>query len=79
IRNNADRIPKILRADRGSGGTVATKRSDDEYADAVAAVEFLQPLMTAGKSCAILARTNRILDPIEAVCRSHGVPYFRAS
>ncbi|MFP3554814.1 ATP-dependent helicase [Paraburkholderia sp. SIMBA_049] len=79
IRNNADRIPKILRADRGSGGTVAMKRSDDEYADAVAAVEFLQPLMTAGKSCAILARTNRILDPIEAVCRSHGVPYFRAS
>lgn len=79
IRNNADRIPKILRADRGSGGTVATKRSDDEYADAVAAVETLHPLLTAGKSCAILARTNRILDPIEAVCRSHGMPYFRAS
>ncbi|TCK33363.1 superfamily I DNA/RNA helicase [Paraburkholderia sp. BL8N3] len=79
IRNNADRIPKILRADRGSGGTVATKRSDDEYGDAVAAVETLHPLLTAGKSCAILARTNRILDPIEAVCRSHGVPYFRAS
>ncbi|RKT10580.1 superfamily I DNA/RNA helicase [Paraburkholderia sp. RAU2J] len=79
IRNNADRVPKILRADRGSGGTVATKRSDDEYADAVAAVETLHPLLTVGKSCAILARTNRILDPIEAVCRSHGVPYFRAS
>ena len=79
IRNNADRIPKILQADRGTGGTIATKRSDDEYADAVAAVETLLPLLTAGKSCAVLARTNRILDPIEAVCRSHGVPYFRAS
>jgi len=79
IRNNADRIPKILQADRGTGGTIATRRSDDEYADAVAAVETLHPLLTAGKSCAILARTNRILDPIEAVCRSHGVPYFRAS
>lgn len=79
IRNNADRIPKILRAERGPGGAVDTKRFDDEYADAVAAVETLQPLLTAGKSCAILARTNRILDPIEAVCRSHGVPYFRAS
>jgi superfamily I DNA/RNA helicase len=79
IRNNADRIPKILQADRGAGGTIATKRSDDEYADAVAAVETLHPLLAAGKSCAILARTNRILDPIEAVCRSHGVPYFRAS
>lgn len=79
IRNNAERIPKILQAERGAGGTIATKRSDDEYADAVAAVETLHPLLTAGKSCAILARTNRILDPIEAVCRSHGVPYFRAS
>ncbi|CAN7722195.1 ATP-dependent helicase [Paraburkholderia hospita] len=79
IRNNADRIPKILQADRGAGGTVTTKRSDDEYADAVAAVETLHPFLKAGKSCAILARTNRILDPIEAVCRSHGVPYFRAS
>lgn len=79
IRNNTDRIAKILLAERGPGGTVATKRSDDEYADAVAAVETLHPLLSAGKSCAILARTNRILDPIEAVCRSHGVSYFRAS
>jgi superfamily I DNA/RNA helicase len=79
IRNNTDRIPKILRAERGPGGAVATKRSEDEYADAVAAVEALQPHLKAGRSCAILARTNRILDPIEAVCRSHGVPYFRAS
>jgi len=79
IRNNTDRIAKILRAERGPGGTVAIKRSDDEYADAVAAVEALHPLLRAGKSCAILARTNRILDPIEAVCRSHGVLYFRAS
>ena len=79
IRNNTDRIAKLLLADRGPGGSVATKRSDDEYADAVAAVETLHPLLTAGKSCAILARTNRILDPIEAVCRTHGVPYFRAS
>ncbi|MFM0756117.1 ATP-dependent helicase [Paraburkholderia strydomiana] len=79
IRNNTDRIAKILLAERGPGGTVATKRSDDEYADAVAAVETLHPLLSAGKSCAILARTNRILDPIEAVLRSHGVLYFRAS
>jgi superfamily I DNA/RNA helicase len=79
IRNNTDRIAKILHADRGPGGSIATRRSDDEYADGVAAVEALYPQLKAGKSCAILARTNRILDPIEAVCRSHGVPYFRAS
>ncbi|CAE6837219.1 DNA helicase II [Paraburkholderia aspalathi] len=79
IRNNVDRIPKVLHAERGTGGSVSTRRSDDEYADAVAAVETLQPLLAAGRSCAILARTNRILDPIESVCRSHGVAYYRAS
>ncbi|MFM0305757.1 ATP-dependent helicase [Paraburkholderia sediminicola] len=79
IRHNEDRIPKLLRAERGAGGTIDTQRFDDEYIDAVAALEALQPRLAAGQSCAILARTNRILDPIEAVCRSHGVPYFRAS
>jgi superfamily I DNA/RNA helicase len=79
IRNNVDRIPKALNAERGIGGSVSTRRSDDEYADAVAAVGMLQPLLAAARSCAILARTNRILDPIEAVCRSHGVAYYRAS
>jgi superfamily I DNA/RNA helicase len=79
IRHNVDRIPKALHAERGGGGAVTTCRSDDEYGDAVAAVERLQPLLIAGRSCAILARTNRILDPIEAVCRSHGIAYHRAS
>jgi superfamily I DNA/RNA helicase len=45
----------------------------------VAAVESLGPLLAKGQSCAILARTNRILDPLEAVCRSHGLKYYRAS
>lgn len=42
-------------------------------------MEALAASMRASKSAAILARTNRILDPVEAVCRSHGVKYFRAS
>jgi superfamily I DNA/RNA helicase len=79
IRNNVDRIPKRLVAERGAGGAVQSQRFDDEYADAAAAVEALQPKLAAGQSCAILARTNRILDPIESVCRSHGVNYYRAS
>ncbi|MGA7813394.1 ATP-dependent helicase, partial [Caballeronia sp.] len=79
ICNNVDRIQKILRAEKGPGGRVVTSRHEDEYAEAVAAVELLGPLLTAGRSCAILARTNRNLDPIEAVCRSHGIKYFRAS
>ncbi|MBG0880344.1 ATP-dependent helicase [Burkholderia sp. 9775_39] len=79
IQNNIDRMPKVLHAARGAGGAVAARRFVDEYEDAVAAVEALQPKLAAGASCAILARTNRILDPIESVCRSQCVPYYRAS
>ncbi|MFC0402967.1 ATP-dependent helicase [Paraburkholderia rhizosphaerae] len=79
IRNNVDRISKLLHAERGGGGAVSGLRFEDEYADAVAAIEAMQPRLAAGQSCAILARTNRILDPLEAVCQSHGVSYFRAS
>lgn len=79
IRKNVDRIPKVLRAEKGAGGRVESSRHDDEYAEAVAAIEALGSHLARGKSCAILARTNRILDPLEAVCRSHGVKYYRAS
>ncbi|MFP3647075.1 ATP-dependent helicase [Paraburkholderia sp. SIMBA_054] len=79
IRNNVDRISKVLRAEKGPGGSVLASRHADEYVEATSAVEALAPLLAKGKSCAILARTNRILDPLEAVCRSHGVKYYRAS
>ena len=79
IRNNVDRIAKVLRAEKGAGGRVLASRHADEYIEAVAAVGSLAPLLEKGKSCAILARTNRILDPLEAVCRSSGVKYYRAS
>jgi len=79
IRNNVDRIAKVLRAEKGPGGNVLTSRHPDEYEEATAAVEVLGPLLAKGQSCAILARTNRILDPLESVCRSHGIKYYRAS
>lgn len=79
IRHNADRIAKALHAERGPGGTVSSQRFEDEYCDAAAAVSALHPQLASGRTCAILARTNRNLDPIESVCRSYGVPYFRAS
>ncbi|SAK98507.1 UvrD/REP helicase [Caballeronia temeraria] len=79
IRNNVDRIAKTLRAEKGPGGSVLSSRHPDEYEEAVAAVEVLGPLLAKGQSCAILGRTNRILDPLEAVCRSHGIKYYRAS
>ncbi|TPQ30490.1 ATP-dependent helicase [Cupriavidus pinatubonensis] len=79
IRNNRDRIPKELVAHKGPGGEVLFQRYPDEYAEAIAAMEYLAPALREGQSTAILARTNRILDPMEAVCRSHGVKYYRAS
>ncbi|WP_028218894.1 ATP-dependent helicase [Paraburkholderia oxyphila] len=79
IQHNTDRIAKVLHAEKGAGGTVVARRFNDEYEDATAAIEALQPLLAAGQSCAILSRTNRVLDPIESVCRSHGVKYYRAS
>jgi len=79
IRNNADRIPKQLVAHKGPGGEVRFQRFPDEYAESVAAIEALAPTLREGRSAAVLARTNRILDPVEAVCRSHGIKYYRAS
>jgi len=79
IQHNAERIPKVLKAEKGPGGKLSALRHVDEYAEAIAGVEDLQPRLADGRSCAVLTRTNRHLDAIEAVCRSHGVPYFRAS
>ncbi|RQM45171.1 ATP-dependent helicase [Paraburkholderia bannensis] len=79
IQHNADRIAKVLHAEKGTGGTIVARRFHDEYDDAAAAVEALAPRLRSGQTCAILARTNRVLDAIESVCRSHGVKYYRAS
>lgn len=79
IRNNAERIVKELVSHRGPGGSVSFTRHDDEYKEAVAAMEAMAAAVRGGSSAAVLARTNRILDPVEAVCRSHGIKYHRAA
>lgn len=79
IRNNVERIVKELVSHRGPGGVVSFARHDDEYKEAVAAMEAMAAAVRAGSSAAVLARTNRILDPVEAVCRSHGIKYHRAA
>jgi superfamily I DNA/RNA helicase len=79
IRNNAERIVKELVSHRGPGGSVSFTRHDDEYEEAVAAVEAMAAAVRGGSTAAVLARTNRILDPVEAVCRAHGIKYHRAA
>lgn len=79
IRNNTERVVKELVSHRGPGGTVSFLRHDDEYKEAISAMEAMAAAVRAGNTAAILARTNRILDPVEAVCRSHGVKYHRAA
>lgn len=79
IQHNAERIPKILTAEKGPGGAMEALRFNDDYEEAVAAVSDLRPLLQQERSCAVLTRTNRHLDALEAVCRAENVPYFRAS
>ncbi|WP_168788872.1 ATP-dependent helicase [Paraburkholderia aromaticivorans] len=79
IKKNEDRIEKVLVAEKGRGGTVLVYRCDDDYAEATAASAFLKPRLGANQTCAVLARTNRHLDAVEAVVRSHGIKYYRAS
>ncbi|GJG97771.1 ATP-dependent helicase [Cupriavidus pauculus] len=79
IRHNEDRIAKDLVADRGPGGSVTFERLDNEYQEAGAAVDALAPVLERGSTAAVLARTNRMLDPIEAICRARGIKYFRAA
>lgn len=79
IKNNEDRIEKLLVAEKGKGGLVLVYRCDDEFAEASAAGNFLKPRLEANQTCAILGRTNRHLDAVESVARAYGIKYFRAS
>ena len=79
IQKNRDRIPKTLVASRGPGGSVSFHRFADEYTEGTAAVEALGPVLRNRGSAAVLTRSNRQLDAVGAICRTHGLKYYRAS
>lgn len=78
IRNNTERIDKVLRCNRGKGGKVRVQAGSDEIDEAYFVAEELKRLMARGISlsdCAVLFRVNSLSRALEEVLvRSH-IPY----
>lgn len=77
IANNRGRLPKVLTAAKGAGGLARYHHFADAYAEAEAvAREFCRP--DPSPSRAVIARTNRRLDHVEAAMVVHHVAYVRS-
>lgn len=78
IRNNSERIEKVLRCNRGKGGKVRVNAGSDEIDEAYFVAEELKRLQARGialADCSILYRTNALSRAMEEVLvRSH-IPY----
>lgn len=81
IKNNSERIDKLLRCNKGKGDRIQCYAGSDEIEEAFFVVNELKRLKARGislKKCAILYRTNSMSRAIEEVLvRSH-VPYTMA-
>ncbi len=79
IKNNTERIDKVLRCNRGRGGKIRVHCGTDEIDEAYFIVEELKRLRARGiaySDCTILYRTNAQSRAVEEVLvRSH-VPYM---
>ncbi len=74
IRNNVARIPKTLIASKSRGGDVQFRYFGDKHIEADAIADEV------GKNpgqWAVLARTNRVLDDVEAALQSAQIPINR--
>lgn len=74
IRQNTQRLAKTLRADRKEPGTVVYRACRDRRDEATA---FTAEAKNDPGSWVCLARTNRMLDAVEAKLTAAGVPYYR--
>lgn len=78
IKNNTERIDKVLRCNRGQGGKIRVHAGMDEIDEAHFVIEELKRLKARGiaySDCTILYRTNALSRAMEEVLvRSH-VPY----
>ncbi len=78
IKNNSERIDKVLRCNRGRGGKARVHAGSDEIDEAYFVAEELKRLQARGISlsnCCVLYRTNALSRAIEEVLvRSH-LPY----
>ncbi len=79
IEANLDRMPKALVSHQGPGGSVGWELFASRSAEARAAVDMLERRWEKGteETAAVLARTNRRLDDVEALLMQRGIPYVR--
>lgn len=80
IEANLDRMPKALVSFKGNGGTVGWEMFTSKQIEAKAVADILENRWLEGTndSAAVLARTNRRLDEVEAQLVQRGVPYVRS-
>lgn len=74
INNNEDRIQKTIVSAKGIGGEIELKQfwmDSDEHAGILSCVSERY------SNLCVIARTNFILDPIEALLREHNIEVYR--
>jgi superfamily I DNA/RNA helicase len=77
IKNNTARIYKNLVAAKGPGGFVEWERFDSRDLEAEACVTAAAAALRDNHSFAVLARTNKRLDNVEAELIKRNLPYRR--
>lgn len=73
IAQNNFRANKIIRASRVGSGVVSNYRAADRLNEAVAIVKAIK--QSDSHACAILARTNALLETVEAVLITENIQY----
>ncbi|MBK4736070.1 ATP-dependent helicase [Noviherbaspirillum pedocola] len=78
IRVNTERIEKSLVAAKGPGGSVGWASYEDTFAEAGAAAKEAKEHIERGATFAIIARTNRRLDEVQAELIQQKIPHRRS-
>lgn len=78
IRINQDRMDKNLVSFKGPGGSAMWDRFGDRVTEAAECALWAKEALGQGRSVGVLARTNKRLDEVEAMCLRHEVPFTRS-
>lgn len=90
ILNNQNRLSKRLVANKGRGGTITKERFNKRFNEAHAVADRIQSTLDVvvrdnrehfvvkPSQWAVLARNNDMLDEIDAVLRSRGIPAYKS-
>jgi superfamily I DNA/RNA helicase len=76
VQKNLGRLPKHLTANKGKGGSVEYRPFNDRKRESWQIAQIFGELVKT-QSCAVIGRTNNVLDDAEEFMLSYGVPYVR--